>query len=359
MTATLMVAAIPALLAAGPAAVADADFKARLDAAIALHDGGQYEAAIGAFRDLLASRPDDPKLQCELANSLLAAGKFDDAVSHAERGLGRRGGDPVACSVILGSALDGLGEVGKAEKVFRKAIKKSPNVSLLRFNLGVNLGLQNRVAEAIEEFQESIRLKPTHASSWRALAIAWTQSGFRPQAFSALARFLTLEPTGPRAEPAAKQLRPLLFQGVEDKGVDASGKQQIAIDIDPEAGEKDETTGALNTGMSLVAASRWVEEWKDRPDGEFFAHAFVSVMSIFEETGAKDGKRDAFWRESVLPYFRDARAAGHLEAMAWDIRRSLEGKESTDWLEAHAAQVEKYRAWSSAWKPASVSSSPD
>jgi hypothetical protein len=222
---------------------------------------------------------------------------------------------------------------------------------MLHFNLGVNLGQQHRVAEANDEFQETIRLKPAHASSWRALAIGWAQTGKRPQAFAAFARFLTLESTGPRAESAAKQLEPLLFQGVENKGTDASGKLQITLNIDADAAKKDEMTGALNTGMSIAAANRWVEEWKDRSDEEFFAHAFVTVMSIFEETGAKDSKTDAFWREAVVPYFREARTRGHLEAMAWDIRRSLQDEENAAWLATHADAVETYRAWSAAWKP--------
>ena len=283
MTAALvMLAALGGLVAAGPAAIPDVEYRARFDAAVALHDRGQYEAAIGAFRDLLAARPDDATLLCELGNSCLAAGKFDDAVRYAGQGLDRPGANHAFCSVVLGSAWDGLNEVGKAEKVFRKGIKQSPDVAQLHFNLGVNLGLQNRIAEANKEFQETIRLKPEHASSWRALAIGWMQTGLRPQAFAAFARFLTLEPTGPRAQGAARQLWPLLFHGVENKGADASGKQQINVTIDTDASKKDEATGALNTGMSIVAASRFVEEWEKHSDDEFFAHAFVTVMSIFE-----------------------------------------------------------------------------
>jgi len=348
-----------AITVAEPASIADTDYKARFDAAIALHDRGQYEAAIGAFRDLLATRPDNAVLHCELANSCFAAGKPDEAVLHAERGLGMQGANRPFCSNVLGSALDAKGDLKNGEKVFRKAVQESPDVAILHFNLGINQSQQDRIADAIEEFQEAIRLKPDHAASWRALAIAWQDTRVRPPAFAAFARFLTLEPTGARAEWAAKQLDVLLFQGIENKGPDpATGKGSISITLDMGAGRKSEATDALGTGMSIVAATRWIDEWEDRSDSVFFAHAFESVMSLFEETDAAGDDKSRFWRESVLPYFRDARAAGHLEAMAWDIRYSQKDGESATWIEAHAEQVERYRAWSSGWKPAASRDKP-
>ena len=51
-----------------------------------------------------------------------------------------------------------------------------------------------------------------------------------------------------------------------------------------------------------------------------------------------------------MPYFRDAQAAGHLTTLAWEVRRSRKDADVTAWLEAHAAEVEAYHAWSAAWK---------
>ena len=190
-------------------------------------------------------------------------------------------------------------------------------------------------------------------SSWRALAIAWQSSRMRPRAFAAFARFLTLEPEGARAEWAAQQLSLLLFQGIENKGIDpATGKESVNVTLDVGTGKKSATTDALGAGMSIVAAGRWLDEWKDRSDSVFFAHAFESVMSIFEEMGAAGDDKNRFWSESVLSYFRAARGAGHLEAMAWDITRSQKDMEVTTWIEEHADQIQSYRAWSAAWKPA-------
>lgn len=356
LAAASMAVAVVVLAGVPPAARAGSppeDYKARFDAAIALHDRGQYDAAIAAFRDLLAEHPDDSTLHCEMANSLLAGGKADEAAEHAERGLDLPGANRAFCSTILGSALDARGDLKKGEKVFRKAIKESPDVAMLHFNLGVNQSSQGRMPEAIEEFQASLSLNPRHASSWRALAISWQGQRLRPRAFAAFARFLALEPTGPRAEEAARQLGPLLFRGVENQGADPStGKGRISITMDSSVEKVDKTAAALDLAMSTVAANRWLEEWKDRPDADHFANAYDTIFKIFEEMDDSAGRKDGFWSAAVMPFFRDARAAGHMETMAWDVRRAGGDRDVAAWLEAHADQVDAYRRWSAAWRPA-------
>jgi tetratricopeptide (TPR) repeat protein len=352
MAALMVIGATMTAPAAGAATITDDEYKARYAAAISLHDSGQFAAAVAAFRDLLAARPDDPNVLCELANSCMAAGNPAEAARLAERGLGLPGSIRPFCANILASSLDDQGEYKKGEKIFRQAIKESPKAPLLHFNLGINQAQQNRMPEAIEEYEAALRLNPGHAGGWRALAIAWQNTKARPRAFAAFARFLTLEPTGVRAEWAAKQLQELLFQGVENKGPDPdTGKGQINITLEAGKGKKIEAVDALSTGMSIVAASRWLDEWKDQSDAVYFAHAFESVVSIFEEMDTTGDDKSHFWSESVLPYFRAARKAGHLEAMAWDIRRSQKDVAIASWLEAHADQVGNYRTWSSGWKP--------
>lgn len=347
--------AVVAMAGVPPAARAGSppeDYKARFDAAIALHDRGQYDAAIAAFRDLLAEHPDDATLQCEMGNSLLAAGKADEAAEHAERGLDLPGANRAFCSIILGSALDARGDLKKGEKVFRKAIKESPGVAMLHFNLGVNQSGQGRMPEAIEEFQASLSLNPRHAGSWRALAIGWQGQRLRPRAFAAFARFLFLEPTGPRAREAVRQMGPLLFQGVENQGADpATGKGRISITMDSSVEKADKTAAALDLAMSTVAANRWLDEWKDRSDAEHFANAFDTIFKIFEEMDDSGGRKDGFWSASVMPFFREARAAGHMGTMAWDVRRAGEDRDVATWLEAHPDQVAASRQWTAAWRP--------
>jgi hypothetical protein len=101
--------------------------------------------------------------------------------------------------------------------------------------------------------------------------------------------------------------------------------------------------------LSRVAASRYTA-YRDQTDNEFFANAFGVILEMLERPDASDKDQDAFWRDHVLPYFREADAEGHLEAMAWEIRRSLNDPEIDRWTEDHAEQVAKFRDWSKGWR---------
>jgi tetratricopeptide (TPR) repeat protein len=339
---------IPAL-AQQPEVLTEQEFQARLDAATRLNDEGGYDAALEAFRALLEVRPDDATVLCEMGNSYLAAGRASEAASAAGRGLDQKTANVAFCSNVLGSAYDAQGDLKRGEEVFRKAVKKAPDVALLRFNFGVNLAKQGRTADAIEQYEANLALRPGHASGWRTLGLAWQAMGERVKAFVAFARFLTLEPDSPRSSTSAKSLREILFEGVTDQGADpTTGKKQINIVLSPLKKGKD-ASDAQAVSLSIVAANRYTDEWKDKTDNQFFANAFETTLSILEELSASDNKEDPFWRERVMPYFRAARAAGHLEAMAWDIRRALKDPEIDQWIVDHADSVAKFRDWSKSW----------
>jgi tetratricopeptide (TPR) repeat protein len=334
--------------AAAPTAAED--IKLRIRAATDLHDQGRYDDAIALFRTLLEAHPEDPTVLCELANSCVAAGKLDDAIRYAELGSRQKAPDPAFCYVVLGSSWDQKGDLAKGEAAFRKALGEGIDSPGLRFNLGVNLTQQNHPADALPEFKAAIRARPGYASAWRALAVSWQSTGEGARAFAAYARFLTIEPSSSRSPNAVDQIQTLLFKGVTSRGPDpAIGKDRIDVSVPADQGKGPTTSATLALGMALVAASRYTEEWKSRTDAVFFAHGFEKVVSIFEELGAKDTREDPLWRETVLPYFRAARAGGHLEAMSWDIRRSKQDPEVVRWIEAHPDRIDAYRAWSSQW----------
>jgi len=98
-----------AVTTGGPDPITDKEYQARFHAAVKLHDEGRYKAAIAAFRDLLAVRPDDPTLHCELANSLTASGKPEEAVLQIERVQVKQESIPPYCSKYLGAALGAMG----------------------------------------------------------------------------------------------------------------------------------------------------------------------------------------------------------------------------------------------------------
>jgi len=351
----MVVVCATALLASTlPSRAADATFEDRLREAIRLHDAGDYDGAIALYRDLLKESPENSRVLYEIAYSSLQAGRFDDATDYAERALKAHSDFDNQTYQVLGSAHDGRGDFKAGEKVLRRGLKKFPQDYLLHFNLGVNLAKQKRMDDAIPEFEEGLVLKPDHASGWRGLGFACEGLGQRGYAFVAFARFLTLEPESSRSREAAPKLWSLLFQGVKSKETAGSGsKGDVDITL-PAPGKGGGNDAAMNqsVGLSILAATRFIDEWKDKSDAAFFAHAFDEVLSILSETGDNAKTKDQFWRSRAFPYFNDARGAGHLEAMAYDLRRTLGDDETRKWLEEHRNAVDRFRDWSKSWKPA-------
>jgi len=328
------------------------DFDQRMAEGVRLHDAGQYEAAIAVYRDLLKDYPKNPKLLYELAYSCLSGGKPKDAIDYAARCVKQHSPRDSECRQIMGSAYDDLGELTKGERAFREGLQDIPHAALLHFNLGVNLLKQKKTADGIAEVQAGLQEDPTHPGSWRTLGVASQIAGERARAFVAFARFLTLEPDTQRSPAAASQLWDLLFEGVKSTPKEEGGNPGDVNITVPTPKEGDDPAAAQGLVISMVAASRYLEEWRDKSDAQFFAHAFDEVLAILTELDESAKTKDPFWSVVALPYFRDARKAGHLEAMAYSARRSLKEPETLGWLSDHAEAVDHFRAWSEAWKPA-------
>jgi tetratricopeptide (TPR) repeat protein len=290
----------------------------------------------------------------ELAFSWMSLGEdLEGLARFIESELGSGVEQMVGLHVVLGSAYDGLGDYAKAESAFRRGLEAAPNDALLRYNLGVNLKLQERWAEAASSFQIALRLRPMHASAWKGLAEAEERMGLAVRAFFAHARVANLEPTSDRGKASAGRLWPLLFEHVEDEGTpDATtGKRHISITIPSDktgddAGEASDAEPTLESlelvSTAILAANRYVEEWEKKTDAAFFAHAMGTLPQMLAELGAPD--KDPFW-SLILPFFLEARAKGHSEALAYDLLSIAGDPNAQIWIAKHAKRVQAYSKW--------------
>jgi len=104
-----------------PAASSDA----LLQHAIALHQAGQLDDAIRAYREYLAVEPDSVQARSNLGAVLARAGRYDEAI--AEYGLGlRKSPDNPALLLNLGLAYYKTGRHAEAAARFERAVSLSP-----------------------------------------------------------------------------------------------------------------------------------------------------------------------------------------------------------------------------------------
>jgi tetratricopeptide (TPR) repeat protein len=334
-----VVAAI--LLMAATARAQDAATEARIEEGVRHHDAGRYDAAVAAHRGVLKDHPGHPRATYELAYSLLAKEDTAGVVGVLEASRGTPGMLPRAYS-LLGIAYDAQRKWTQAEAAFRDGLTLAPDSIDLHFNLGVNLDLgQGKVDEGIASYQQALRRNDRHAGSWLRLAQAEERRGRLPRAFVGFVRFLAVEPTSQRSPEGLAGVLRLWQAGVAaDAGKD--GKRNITITV-PSPTEIGEQPASEAMAFALAASTRHLEANEAQPDVAAFGPVLDRVVAILYET--TDGKPEAAFAHEALRPLEEARAASHLAALAWDIRRSSGDPAVARWLEENAAAVDRYRVW--------------
>lgn len=119
--AALCVLLASALYAQQPAAGSDA----LLEHAIALHQAGDLDGAIRAYRAYLAVQPDSLQARSNLGAVLARAGRYDEAIAEYETGLSRYPDNP-ALLLNLGLAYYKTGRHAEAAARFERALALAP-----------------------------------------------------------------------------------------------------------------------------------------------------------------------------------------------------------------------------------------
>jgi tetratricopeptide (TPR) repeat protein len=306
------------VLLAAPA-VDSPEYKEQLTEGLRRHDGGDYAGAMKVYRSMLATWPHEPLIVYELSLSMNAAGTSpDELITFVESELKVMKKPNAELYSMLGSLWDAKRELAKGETWFRKGVAAFPKSGELRFNLGINLAMQRKNAEAEKELLRCAEAEPNRPGVWRTLSILCLDLNRLTDAILTKMRFVLLESRSERGQAAARSLEELLRRSVRVDG------KQVTIN----ASNKDDMVVGL-----LMAASVTKDDLNE-------SEQLVDAMGGLVAFAAEDPKRPLF--KSASSMFVEAKKAGVLEAALWELRRAASDPAADTWFSKHRKEAEAF-----------------
>lgn len=327
---TTYLGAIVLAAALGAPALADAEPSERLVAASRLQEAGNHREAIALLEQIREIDPRNSQVLYGLALSLYSIGEYREAAHVGETLLAEVKDAPGDLYVIVSGAYNRLRDWKKSEEISREGLASWPDVPSLQLQHAISLEGLGRLDEAVVELERSLERSPYEASLWRALGDALSATGAPGRSFAAYVRSLTLESDPDRGKAVAAELWQVLFKGAA--GASAS-----------DASEKAEAKG-----LALLAALRRDDSWIGASDARFFAYALDTSLRLVSALHGRS-TTDLFWGPFVLDYFDEVRAAGHMEALAYEVRLATGDPEVVRWCAQNSRKVEAFRSWSERW----------
>ena len=321
-----------------------AQHKVLISEGISLDNAGQYDDAISRYKRVLEQSPDVVEAIYELGYSYFHKRDYESALLFAHSGARYKSELLPHIYVLLGNTLDELGKRDEAIGIYKAAIKQSPKMALLHFNLGLALMRSGKLSEAKEAMQQSLHLAPNHASSHYVLATLYYQLGYRVPAILALSRFLSIEPESQRTNEAIPILDRLIAGGVT-KGKDPN-KINITLNLTPDSKKDEGDFDAVETAMSMsVAAGQIEDEKKKSSQFKLLASTYAVMGEVMSRTKTK-----GFAAKYYAPFYAEMDKRQFTEAFVNQAlqRAKLDG--SAEWKNENGTKFQEFQTWLSGYQ---------
>lgn len=330
--------------AAGAANAQEDSLKALLLEGVALHDKGDYDGAIKLYDEVIAKDPQHLLAWYEKSLTLLVAKRFEDCIGLCKEVLKKfKDGEELDnIYVNYGSALDAAGKPDEAIKIYSQGIRKY-NHYLLFFNRGITEFLNKKNTDAISDFQQTLLLRPLHASSHQFLSYS-VYGENKVAAMMGLACFLLIENNTTRTDKNLKILMDL-FSSYAKK----TGENSVTVSIDPlmldTKNSKPDNFSIAEMTLAFSAATDFNDTLK------LFltpADKMKKKLGIFAEISTVEKK--GFFTQFYVPFFKAMEDAGHLETAANLILARSNDDQVKQWLSAYQNKLTSFYKWLQEYK---------
>lgn len=303
---------------------------------IELHDQGNYNDAIAKYRMALQIDNNSAIANYELSYTYMVTEKYGEAIKYSRKVIEQNSANLEQAYVVLGTSFDMSGKANKAIDAYEDGLLKFPDSNLLNYNLALTSYNQKDYEKSEKAAIRAILAKPQHGSSHIVLAATMEAKGERVMSLLSTYYFLMLEPNSKRSIINYKSLLKLLGQGVEKKD-----ENNINVNISF-SNSPDSLFGPAEMMVSLSAASRFMEENKDKSDMDFFVETNEQLFSLLGEL-KKDNK--GFWWDFYVSKFYDLLQSNNLEAYSYYISQSSGSENVNKYITGNTDKIKQLKDW--------------
>lgn len=304
---------------------------------IKFHDQGKYSEAIVEYEKALKIDPNSALVHYEMGLTYFEQKEYKKSIKHMDIVLKNKSkAYQTAAYITKGSSLDNLGRQEEAIKLFKKGIKKGEDHFLLHFNLGLTYYKMGDIENAEKSIINAIQRNTNHPTSHILLASINYDKGNMVETLLASHYFLLLEPDSKRSATAMEMLMDK-FGGNVSKDPNKPNTINIAI-----SGDTDSEFGAAELIVSMYAATKNLDENKDKSDDELFVENTESFFKFLGELKKKTHK--GIWWENYIPFFNEVVENGHIETYCKYITQSS-NENSKKWLEDNPDKLQAFGDW--------------
>jgi tetratricopeptide (TPR) repeat protein len=158
---------------------------------------GQYDEAISAFKEALKEKPEDVKINYNLAESYQRTGQIDEAAK-VYAALAQI--DPEGEKNYYGKMVrmyDSAGMFDKAIEAAQKLVDIDPNSEMNLYNLGIMFQKSKRYNESIEIFNKVLAIKPDYDLAYANIGLNYFNLKKYKNAVEAFEKYVEINPDNP------------------------------------------------------------------------------------------------------------------------------------------------------------------
>ncbi|MBF9141754.1 tetratricopeptide repeat protein [Hymenobacter properus] len=291
---------------------------------VALHDKQDYTGAVAKYQAVTPGDSSYATAQSELALSLNAAGKHEEAVAAAKRAIALQPFEPQTYNT-LASAQEELKQLDAARATYQQGLHLFPYSQSLYYNLGVlEFAQHNRVAPALANLQHSVELHPLHPNSHRLLGTLAAEQGQTAHALMSWITCLFLADDGTTSHNVLVSAE-RLSQG-EPVVKDEDKEKPLA---------PNDAFAELDQLLESKVALQKSYESKVK-----FQAAVVKQTQLLVEKFPADGPATDFWIRTYGPMVKALRQGDNLTTFTYLILQSADDKKAMQWVKSNKGKVE-------------------